>query len=248
MIHIHKLSSSTIFTYTTLFRSREVQEEAIEQSLRSRLAIGAAAAMVLLPRVALAVRRAPEYDELFTVWIARKPFGPMMETLQLDSGPPLYYLIIRALHLVEVPLARGFSIAVAVLAAIVCCRAVEKASDRLIVGALLAVYPLHLYFATEARAYAFCALAVGIAAVAMDRWVDSASRNALAIAAAALIAGAYAHHYVVFLFPLPLVFALLFRRDRLRDAVFASVAIAIAFEIGRASCREAGREMAAVEG
>ena len=188
--------------------------------------------MVLLPRLALAIRRAPQYDELFTVWIARKAFAPMMETLRLDSGPPLYYLLIRALGLLEVPPARGFSVAVAVLGAIVCCRAVEKATDRLIVGALLAVYPLHLYFATEARAYAVCALLVGVAATTMDRWVDSASRNALAVAAVALVAGAYAHHYVVFLFPMLIAFAVLFRRDRLRDAIVATVAMAIAFVPG----------------
>ncbi len=188
--------------------------------------------MELLPRLALAARRAPQSDELVTVWSSRKAFGPMMETLRLDSGPPLYYLIIRTLRLLEVPLARGFSIAVAVLGAIVCCRAVEKTSHRLRVGGLLAVYPLHLYFGTEARAYAFCALMVGVAATAMDRWVDSASRRELAMAAVALIAGAYAHHYVVFLFPLLMVFAIFFRRDRLRDAFLASLAVAVAFVPG----------------
>lgn len=189
----------------------------------------AALALFVVPRIALARLREIGYDEQFTLWTSRKPFGALIETLRFDSGPALHYLIVKVLHATSIGAARAVSIAAAVAALFVAMSVVRRAGDRLIVGMLFAVYPLHIYFSAEARAYAFCALAVGIGAVALDRWIASDRRAWLVVAAIAIAATAHAHYYGLFFVPLPVVMALLFRRERLLQAVIATAGIGLLF-------------------
>lgn len=189
----------------------------------------AALALFVAPRIALARLREIGYDEQFTLWTSRKPIAALIETLRLDSGPALHYLIVKVLQATTIGAARAVSIAAAIAALFVAMSVVRRPLDRLIVGALFAVYPLHIYFSAEARAYAFCALTVGIAAVALDRWIETDRHGWLVIAELAIAATAYAHYYGLFLVPLPVVMAFLFRRELVGRAVLATIVIGLLF-------------------
>jgi hypothetical protein len=160
-------------------------------SPRGRAAVIAAIAAVFLAlRAALWLTRDPFYDELFTAWIARKPFGGILEALRQDSGPPLYYFIV---HLIPSP--RGISLAAscAALALILGGRRLGRA--RFTAAALLAVFPPAVLMAVDGRAYALCALFVTIGVLALDDdrpW----------LAACAFVLAAYSHYYGVLFFPL----------------------------------------------
>src|SRR3954468_18484788 len=119
---------------------------------RTLLIAGAILVAFSVPRLVLLSRRAPDLDELFTLWLARKPFGAMMATLHQDSGPFLYYEILHVLHLPSVTEIRilSFVFAFATLAMLLRCR-------RYAAAALLAVYSQHVFFSAEARAYALAA-------------------------------------------------------------------------------------------
>lgn len=165
---------------------------------------GSAAVIALLAllflafRLALLVAREPFFDELFTLWITRKSFGGIVAALRSDSGPPLYYFVVRALGITTVTGGRILSLVCAAisLGAIVSVRALGKA--RFTAAALLAVFPPAVLFAVDARAYAMCAMFVTIAILLIDRGRPIP-------AALALVAAAYSHYYGVLFFPALLV-------------------------------------------
>ena len=68
------------------------------------------ALLFLILRIAVLVAREPFFDELFTVWLAGKPFSAVLPVLLHDSGPPLYYFIAR---IPSVTAERVLSIAIA---------------------------------------------------------------------------------------------------------------------------------------
>jgi hypothetical protein len=195
------------------------------------LLIAAAAAVFVCVRVALLLWRDIGLDEAFTVWIARKPLREMFATLRLDSGPPLFYLLVRAwapFGFVTLTVARAVSMVASIAALAVIAIAPLRNTERALVMLLVALSPLHLFYATEARTYALCALVFGLAAVSADRWIDGADRRWLVIAAAAILAGAYSHYYGVYLFPAVIAIALLTRSGaRLREAFYATGAMAV---------------------
>lgn len=81
--------------------------------LRSRLLIRAGAAALMVALRVMIIGRDADVDELFSVWISRKPLDDLFATLRHDSGPPLYYLILHAIDLVSpltVTTARVFSL------------------------------------------------------------------------------------------------------------------------------------------
>jgi hypothetical protein len=196
-------------------------------------------AVVAAFRIALYLAREPFFDELFTIWAARRGFSGVLTALGYDSGPPLYYWIVRLLFgsfidggsgIAAVYSVRLLSMAAGVGAALAILLARRHGDARLAAAALLAVYPAHVYFSTEARAYALCALFAAIAMLALSSWVDCGERMRLAVAAIALLVAGYSHYYGVLLFALPLT-AALFRRvtGAVRDAAAATVALGLAF-------------------
>lgn len=182
-------------------------------------AVAAGAAITLLfagVRGALLIIREPFFDELYTLWISARPLGEQWSALLHDSGPPLYYALVRAITLGHPALTEvrliSMAAAAALLAILFLARSLGPA--RWIAALLLAVFPAHVYFSTEARAYALAALFAGIAALAIDAWLRSSRRAALALAVAAMLAAAWCHYYGVLLFPVPLVAAAVARRKR----------------------------------
>jgi hypothetical protein len=144
-------------------------------------------------RIPLLIVRAPFFDELFTRWISAKPFAKILAALKWDSGPPLYYFVVRMLGDPSVTMTRILSLLCAAVSLILILR-----SKNVIAALLLAVFPPAILFAADARAYAMCAMFVTIAVLAIDDDRPFA-------AALALVAAAYSHYYAVLLFPILLL-------------------------------------------
>ncbi|HXG57852.1 MAG TPA: hypothetical protein VNL91_02410 [Thermoanaerobaculia bacterium] len=201
------------------------------REVRSPILLGAAA-LFLVPRIALLLRREPDIDELFTAWIARKDLGAMIRTLLLDSGPPLYYVLLHAVDFVS-PMSVGLARLISIAAGLATLALVATYSRSAAAALLLAVYPQHVFFSAEARAYAICALLAGFAVVALDRWVASRQPKDVAAAAATLLLAAYTHYYGVLFFPLPIAVALLARdRRRILEGAAATAALALLYVPG----------------
>jgi hypothetical protein len=144
-------------------------------------------------RIPLLIVRAPFFDELFTRWISAKPFAGIVSALRMDSGPPLYYFVVRSLGDPSVTATRILSLVCAAISMILILR-----TKNMVAALLLAVFPPAILFAADARAYAMCAMFVTIAVLAIDDDRPFA-------AAIALVAAAYSHYYAVLLFPILLL-------------------------------------------
>ena len=145
--------------------------------------------------------RQPFFDELFTRWIAAKPFAGILDALHYDSGPPLYYFIVHLLGDPSITVLRVMSLLFASIALVAL-----LARGHLTAAALLAVFPPAVLLSVDARAYALCAMFVTIGILALDAERPYA-------AALAFVAAAYTHYYGVLFFPL------LFTRGRLKASV-----------------------------
>lgn len=156
------------------------------ESRGGRVAVGAAiAALFLAARLVLWKVREPFFDELFTRWIAQKSFAGIVAALRFDSGPPLYYFLVK---LFASP--RGVSLVASLIALVAMLR-----KRHFTAATLAALFPPAVLFAVDGRAYALCAMFVtlGLLALGHDRdW----------LAALAFVAAAYSHYYGVLFFPL----------------------------------------------
>lgn len=175
----------------------------------------AVVALFFLPRLTLLVVREPFFDELFTVWMAGRPFAAILPALSLDSGPPLYYVLARipnvfALRVLSLVFATG------TLTLILTRRSIGHA--RWAAAALLALYPPAALFAVDARAYALCGLFVAAGAIAVQEEKPFAS-------ALAFLAAAYTHWYGALFLPLVLLAGR--GRTRLRAPAAALCAVAL---------------------
>lgn len=158
------------------------------------IAIGGAALVVFVAiRLALLIGRDPFFDELFTVWLVRQPFGAILDALRHDSGPPLYYVVLKLAGVQSVVAARVVSLVCATIAAALLIATPQLGRMRFAAVLLLAVEPASVLFSTDARAYALCALFVtaGIVAIVRERPL---------LAACSFVAAAYSHYYGVFFF------------------------------------------------
>ena len=121
----------------------------------------AAALVFLAVRAAIAFTQEPFFDELFTVWMARRPFFAIVPSLLNDSGPPLYYFLAR---IPDVMGERVLSIVFALVPMVWLLR--EK---RWMAALLLAVHPAAAIFAATARPYALCGALIAVAILLMER-------------------------------------------------------------------------------
>lgn len=171
---------------------------------------GAVIALLFLAvRAAVAWARDPFYDELFTVWMARRPFSAILPALFVDSGPPLYYFVAR---IPSVMAERVLSIAFASIPLVLVLR--EK---RWTAATLLAIHPAAAILGATARPYALCGALIAIGVLLMER-------EKVEGAAAAFVAAAYTHFAAAFFLP-----TLLFARVSWRRRIMACAIAAIAF-------------------
>ena len=146
--------------------------------------------LFLLPRLALLFAREPFFDELFTVWMAQRPFGSIVPALMHDSGPPLYYFVARVPSVFWL---RVLSLLFASVPLVLILSRRSLGNVRFVAATLLALFPPAALFAVDARGYALCAMfvALGIFLLESDRPFA---------AAFALAAAAYSHYYGVLFF------------------------------------------------
>ena len=177
-------------------------------------AIFSVALLFLATRLALLLTRAPFYDELFTRWIVSRPAGGFLAALRLDSGPPLYYQLVRLVSSSGDVVTAGRMIsllasAVTVLVLFLSGRAARQTavlSKRLevhaapapsvagpptrglIAAALFSAFPAAVLAAGDARSYALCAMFIALSIAALDRWCGESSQAGRTSTAALLFA------------------------------------------------------------
>ncbi|HXI14132.1 MAG TPA: hypothetical protein VNM92_16025 [Thermoanaerobaculia bacterium] len=180
-------------------------------------------------RAAFVFVREPFFDELFTLWFAARPYAVTWSTLQNDSSSLLHYGLVRLFALfrpLDLLAVRLLSLLCACLTAWLVLRSPQPPRVRAIALLLLAVFPAHVFFSSEARAYALVALLIGIATVCLHDWIVLQSRFALGAATLSMVLAAYAHAYGVLFFPLPVVLVLAMRESRRWKEAACSVAVA----------------------
>ncbi|HEX8619132.1 MAG TPA: hypothetical protein VF911_16240 [Thermoanaerobaculia bacterium] len=155
----------------------------------------AVVALFFAVRLVLLVVREPFFDELFTVWMAKKPLTGILPALTLDSGPPLYYFIARVPNVFALRVL-SLLFATATLALILTRNSLGN--GRWIAATLLALYPPAALFAVDARAYAMCGFFVALGAVMVHE-------KRPFFAAGAFLLGAYTHWYGALFLPLVLL-------------------------------------------
>ncbi|HKS25984.1 MAG TPA: hypothetical protein VJZ76_24550 [Thermoanaerobaculia bacterium] len=153
----------------------------------------AVALLFLAVRIVYLYAREPFFDELYTQWMAKQPASSIVAHLLHDSGPPLYYFLAR---FPSVDALRWLSLVFACIAFVLVLR------KSIVAAMLLAVHTPAVFYATEARAYALCAMLVAMGVLLVDEGRPFA-------AAIELVLAAYTHYYGVLFFPL-----LLFSKDR----------------------------------
>jgi len=140
------------------------------------LALGTILFLGVVLRMREALRTPPWFDELFTLWMSRHPFGEMMRLLRGDIHPPLPTLMVAVwrtiggdgiLWLRALPIVIG----IATLAATYgFARELFGRRTALVAATLLALQPMHVYFSQELRSYGLLALAILLAAWGAWGW------------------------------------------------------------------------------
>ena len=118
--------------------------------------LGVAIFAALGARIFYAVARPFWFDEIFTLWLARRPPAGIVGGLKVDSGPPLFYLLshpfVRFAEAGFDPLVRLLSLAA--IAALFLAERNRRTSGGWRFVVLLAASPLLFFYSGEARAYA----------------------------------------------------------------------------------------------
>ena len=172
----------------------------------------------LAARLALALTKPVWADEIFTLTLARRSAGAILEALRVDSGPPLHYLLSR-LVLLPFPapgpadvVVRLLSVLAAVLHVPLLIRCARRAGvgDAWSGAALWALFPVAVAYGAEGRGYALASL-FALAAFERLQALRESPSPSRAIAVGLLAAAAVLTHYLA-AFPL-LGMALAFARD-----------------------------------
>jgi uncharacterized membrane protein len=160
--------------------------------------------MVTLVAIALRFWRidAASYwsDELFSIFWVRESLGMMWGPgLEIETTPPLYYTLLKAWNAIfgETELAgRGFSALVSVLAVPVIYRLAREFAlpgTALLAAALVALSPMQLLYAHEARAYAMLPALYALALLGLARFCRTGGAGALALYGITALLLVYAH-------------------------------------------------------
>src|SRR5581483_8524005 len=125
-------------------------------------------------------------DESFSIWMATQPLGALWGyTVQLDQHPPLYYTLLHAWLALgdSEAVARGFSALWGVLTLPLIYLIGRRNGGQalgLLAALILAVSPLHISFAQDARMYTMLAFFAGMAILCMLHLLDTERPDPLA--------------------------------------------------------------------
>jgi hypothetical protein len=164
---------------------------------------------------AAAFSKPPWHDELFTRLLSGRSPAGILEALKTDSGPPLYYFIMRVwggLLGDDPAVLRLFSALCILAAGWIFVRIMKRIRVPLPSPALMVLFylfPLNLFYAAEARAYALLMLLIWIF---LDILFSSRRVWALSLVFALML---YTHNLAVLYLPLLLLLPFAMRRLRL---------------------------------
>ncbi len=171
-----------------------------------------------LPRLAGLGARGLWLDEAYSALLSQSSAGRIFEMLRFDSGPPLYYLFLRLWSAVagssELALRLPSAIA-GILTAVACYAAGRRLGfgrGAAFSALFVALSPLLVYHAQDARYYAFLPLIGALALLSLDRLVESPSRGRWIAYAMTLVLAEYLHNYGLLLIPAAYAYVA-FRRD-----------------------------------
>ena len=146
-------------------------------------------------------------DEAMSYLFASLDLPNLVAQLRLDSGPPLYYLLLRgwmALFGSSEAALRTLSALFGVLT-VLATYAVGRHAWGPSVGRraalFLAVLPLPVFYAHQARTYTLLAFAGVMAVWGLIRWLDRGHLRDLVLVSSSLILALYSHNYALFLVP-----------------------------------------------
>jgi hypothetical protein len=122
----------------------------------------AAALAALFLRAIFLLRRPVWFDEIYTLWISRKPAGEILEVLKFDSGPPLFYLLekpfVRIAEIFRMDAAARV-VPFLALGTLFLLNRRRRFSGGRAFAILLAACPLLFFYSGEARVYGLLAAA-----------------------------------------------------------------------------------------
>lgn len=167
---------------------------------RDWLAIAGILALAALLRLREAAAVPFWFDEIYTLWMTRLPWGGMFHAVASDIHPPLHFVLLKSWRAIggegEVWI-RSLSI-VAGLGTIGASMALARDAfgnrAALMAGLLIAVHLIHVGVSSEARFYELMALCVWTAAFAAHRWVVRGGRFAAALLVLSMTAGMLTHY------------------------------------------------------
>ena len=161
-----------------------------------------------------AFSKPPWHDELFTRRLSAHPLAGILDGLKSDSGPPLYYFLMHVwggLFGDDGAVLRLFSALCILTAGWIFVRIMKRIQVPLPASALLVLFylfPLNLFYAVEARAYALLMLLVWIF---LDILFSSRRVWALSLVFALML---YTHNLAVLYLPLLILLPFVMRRWR----------------------------------
>jgi len=170
---------------------------------RWRLAL----ALIVLAALALRIGSLGEslwLDEVVSVSQARSDLAGLIHATAQDNYPPLHNLLLFPLvHLVGegevvVRLPSLLCALATVLVAAHLARALYGRRAGLVAALLVALCPLQIYYAQEARMYSLLALTAALATLTALRWVARPTRARAALHALTTVLLYYSHPYAVF--------------------------------------------------
>lgn len=100
------------------------------------------------------------FDEIYTLWIARRPLPDLLKSVAADVHPPLHYLLVSAwrsfggendLYIKALSILTGLA---TILVADAIGRACFSRAAGILAAFLLALHPAHVAFSQESRSYA----------------------------------------------------------------------------------------------
>lgn len=181
------------------------QESAASGVLPERLVLAALVVVAGLLRFSALDRAGLWLDEAMSWWFARASWGELLSALRYDSGPPGYYLLLKAWMALFGSSERALRslsalVGTALVAALYAAgKRMFSARAGLLAAALAAVSPLAVRYSQEARGYAFLALASLGAWLGLESWLVHGRRRWLLLTVVSLVAALYTHYYAVFL-------------------------------------------------
>lgn len=183
--------------------------------LSPRVLVGLEMALAALLGLIALGRRSFWLDESVSVTLAKLDFGDLLHLLRTREGNmSLYHLLLSGwMQLGDSEfVARGLSVlAVIATVPVIYLLARRLAGERaaLVAGLLMAVNPMAVHYAQEARGYELCLLLVAVSGYLFVRALEGSGRGAwIAFAVVAALAG-YAHFFALFV-PPALAVSLLF--------------------------------------